>query len=79
MEATGFKTTSVEGIKVAVQVIRTVDVKLEVGEMVSNVTVSSDATPVLQTENAASQLNVSERQVRELFTAVRALGYTKAE
>ena len=39
VEATGFKTTSVEGIKVAVQVTRTVDVKLEVGEMVSTVTV----------------------------------------
>jgi hypothetical protein len=54
VEATGFKTTTVEDIKVAVQVIRTVDVKLEIGEMVSNVTVSSDATPVLQTENPAS-------------------------
>ena len=72
VEATGFKTTSVEGIKVAVQVTRTVDVKLEVGEMVSTVTVSSDATPVLQTENPASQLNVSERQVRELPLLVAA-------
>src|SRR6185369_621577 len=72
VEATGFKTTSVEGIKVAVQVIRTVDVTLEVGEMVNTVTVSSDATPVLQTENPASQLNVSERQVRELPLLVAA-------
>ncbi|HWF87635.1 MAG TPA: TonB-dependent receptor, partial [Pyrinomonadaceae bacterium] len=72
VEATGFKTTTVEDIKVAVQVIRTVDVKLEIGEMVSNVTVSSDATPVLQTENPASQLNVSERQVRELPLLVAA-------
>ncbi|HEX5890433.1 MAG TPA: TonB-dependent receptor [Pyrinomonadaceae bacterium] len=72
VEATGFKTTSVEGIKVAVQVIRTVDVTLEVGEMVSTVTVSSDATPVLQTESPAQQLNVSERQVRELPLLVAA-------
>src|ERR1041385_8824741 len=72
VEAAGFKTTSVEGIKVAVQVIRTVDVTLEVGEMVSTVTVSSEATPVLQTENPASQLNVSERQVRELPLLVAA-------
>src|SRR5689334_3283174 len=72
VEATGFKTTTVENIKVAVQVIRTVDVKLEVGEMVNTVTVSSDATPVLQTENPAQQLNVSERQVRELPLLVAA-------
>jgi hypothetical protein len=66
VEAQGFKTASVENIKVAVQVIRTVDVTLEVGEMVNTVTVSGDATPILQTENPAQQLNVSERQVREL-------------
>jgi len=46
VEATGFKTASVENIKVAVQVIRTVDVTLEVGEMVNTVTVSGEATPV---------------------------------
>ena len=72
VEATGFKTANVENIKVAVQVIRTVDVTLEVGEMVNTVTVSGDATPVLQTENPASQLNVSERQVRELPLLVAA-------
>src|SRR5215203_2448794 len=66
VEATGFKTASVEGIKVPVQVTRTVDVTLEVGEMINTVVVSGEATPVLQTENPANQLNVSERQVREL-------------
>ena len=65
VEATGFKTSSVEGIKVAVQVVRTVDVTLEVGELSNTVIVSGEATPVLQTENAASQLNVSERQDRK--------------
>ena len=54
VEATGFKTASVENIKVAVQVIRTVDVTLEVGEMGNTVTVSGEATPVLQTENAGA-------------------------
>jgi len=72
VEAQGFQTASVENIKVAVQVIRTVDVTLQVGEMVNTVTVSGEATPVLQTENAASQLNVSERQVRELPLLVAA-------
>src|ERR1044071_199313 len=72
VEAQGFKTASVENIKVAVQVIRTVDVILEVGEIANTVTVSGDATPVLQTENPAQQLNVSERQVRELPLLVAA-------
>jgi len=74
VEAQGFKTASVENIKVAVQVIRTVDVILEVGEIANTVTVSGDATPVLQTENPAQQLNVSERQVRELPLPSRRLG-----
>src|SRR6185503_19955224 len=72
VEVTGFKTAAVEVIKVAVQVTRTVDVTLEVGEMVNTVVVSGEATPVLQTENPASQLNVSERQVRELPLLVAA-------
>lgn len=66
VEATGFKTASVEGIKIAVQVIRTVDVTLEVGEIGNVVTVSADSAAILQTESPAQQLNVSERQVREL-------------
>ena len=72
VEANGFKTANVENIKVAVQVIRTVDVTLEVGEMINSVTVSGETTAVLQTENPASQLNVSERQVRELPLLVAA-------
>ena len=72
VEATGFKTSSVENIKVAVQVVRTVDVTLEVGELTNTVIVSGESAPVLQTENPASQLNVSERQVRELPLLVAA-------
>ena len=45
VEATGFKTASVENIKVAVQVIRTVDVTLEVGELTNTVIVSGEAAP----------------------------------
>src|SRR5512132_4980 len=40
VEAPGFKTASVENVKVAVQVTRTVDVTLEVGEIGNTVTVS---------------------------------------
>ncbi|MGH9883586.1 MAG: carboxypeptidase regulatory-like domain-containing protein, partial [Pyrinomonadaceae bacterium] len=66
VEATGFKTSALEGVKVAVQITRTVDVTLEVGEIGNTVLVSTDNVPILQTETPVQQLNVSERQVREL-------------
>ncbi|HZN06319.1 MAG TPA: carboxypeptidase-like regulatory domain-containing protein, partial [Pyrinomonadaceae bacterium] len=65
-EMQGFKTASAENIVVAVQVNRTLDFKLEIGEISSVVTVSNDEAPVLQTETPVRQTNVSERQVREL-------------
>ena len=66
VEAPGFKTASAENIVVAVQVNRTVDFKLEIGEISSVVTISNDEAPVLQTETPVRQTNVSERQVKEL-------------
>src|SRR5678815_3979565 len=65
-EAQGFKTASAENIVVAVQVNRTLDFKLEIGEISSVVTISNDEAPVLQTETPVRQTNVSERQVKEL-------------
>lgn len=72
VEATGFKTATVEGIKIAVQITRTVDVTLEVGEIGNTVNISADSGPILQTETPVQQLNVSERQVRELPLLVAA-------
>ena len=72
VEAAGFKTATIDEVRVAVQVTRTADVKLEIGEVGELVTISSDATPVLQTEAPVQQLNVSERQVRELPLLVAA-------
>ncbi|HEX5833649.1 MAG TPA: carboxypeptidase-like regulatory domain-containing protein, partial [Pyrinomonadaceae bacterium] len=66
VEAPGFKTASAENIVVAVQVNRTLDFKLEIGEISSVVTISNDEAPVLQTETPVRQTNVTERQVREL-------------
>ena len=66
VEAPGFKTASIGGVKIAVQINRTVDVTLEVGAIGDTVMVSAENGPVLQTETPASQLNVTERQVREL-------------
>src|SRR5689334_23756807 len=66
VEAAGFKTASAENIVVAVQVSRTLDIKLEIGEISSVVTISNDEAPVLQTDTPVRQTNVTERQVREL-------------
>jgi hypothetical protein len=71
VEAAGFKTATLE-IKVAVQITRTADVKLEVGAVGETVTISGEATSVLQTDTPVQQLNVSERQVRELPLLVAA-------
>ena len=72
VEAPGFKTAAFEDVKVAVSITRTVDVTLEVGEVGDTVTVSAESVPVLQTEAPVQQLNVSERQVRELPLLVAA-------
>ncbi|HEX8922545.1 MAG TPA: carboxypeptidase regulatory-like domain-containing protein, partial [Pyrinomonadaceae bacterium] len=71
VESAGFKTATIDTIQVAVQVARRADVTLEIGEVGETVTVSSDAT-VLQTESPVQQLNVTERQVKELPLLVSA-------
>lgn len=66
VEASGFKRTSVENIKVDVQGIQSLVVKLEIGEISGNVvTVNADAVSI-NTDSPVRQSNVSERQVREL-------------
>ncbi|HEX6625563.1 MAG TPA: carboxypeptidase-like regulatory domain-containing protein, partial [Pyrinomonadaceae bacterium] len=72
VEAPGFKTAAFEDVKVAVSITRTVDVTLEVGEVGDTVTVSAESVPILQTEAPVQQLNVTERQVRELPLLVAA-------
>lgn len=72
IEAAGFKTAAFEDVKVAVQITRTIDATLEVGEVGDTVTVSAESIPVLQTETPVQQLNVTERQVRELPLLVAA-------
>jgi len=71
VEATGFKTATIDKIQVGVQITRHADVTLELGSINESVTVSSDA-PVLQTDSPVQQLNVTERQVRELPLVVSA-------
>jgi hypothetical protein len=71
-EAAGFKTTTVEDYKVAVQVTHSIDFKLEIGAVTDVVTVTSEATQVLQSDTAVRQTNVTERQVKELPLLVSA-------
>ena len=72
VEAAGFKTATVDGIQVGVQMTRTVEVPLEIGAVGDVVNVTAEATAVIQTDTPATQLNVSERQVRELPLLVAA-------
>jgi hypothetical protein len=66
VEASGFKTSTVENLQVAVQVTRRADFTLELGAISDVVTVTSDSTPTIQTDSPVRQSNVNERQVREL-------------
>ncbi|HKP73402.1 MAG TPA: TonB-dependent receptor [Pyrinomonadaceae bacterium] len=66
VEKAGFKTATVENIQVAVQVTRRADIQLEIGAIGDTVTVTSEATPALQSDSAVRQTNVTERQVKEL-------------
>jgi hypothetical protein len=71
VEAQGFKASALDRIQVAVQVTRTVDVKLEAGSVSETVNVTAEA-PVIQPDSAVRQTNVTERQVKELPLAVAA-------
>ena len=65
VQATGFKTATIDRVQVAVQVTRRQDINLEVGDVGESVLVTSDSQ-VLQTESPVQQTNVTEKQVREL-------------
>lgn len=66
VEATGFKRTSVDNVKVDVQGVQSLAVKLELGEISGNV-VNVDAEAVaINADNPVRQTTVSEQQVREL-------------
>lgn len=71
VEAKGFKTGVVENIQIGVQTTRRADVQLQAGEVSETVTVAADAS-VLQIDTPVQQLNVTERQVRELPLLVAA-------
>jgi hypothetical protein len=72
VEAAGFKSSTISDVKVGVQITRTVDIQLEVGGVGDVVTVSAESSSVLQTDTPVNQLNVTEKQVRELPLIVSA-------
>ena len=65
-EAVGFKTSTVDQYKVAVQVTHSIDLELEVGAVSDVVTVTGDSAAALQADNPVRQSNVTERQIKEL-------------
>jgi len=71
VEASGFKTSTIENVVVAVQVTRRADVDLEIGAVTEEVTITSEP-PAIQSESSVRQTNVTERQVKELPLAVSA-------
>ncbi|HEY1403578.1 MAG TPA: carboxypeptidase-like regulatory domain-containing protein, partial [Pyrinomonadaceae bacterium] len=66
VEASGFKTSAVESLQVAVQVTRRADFTLELGAISDVVTVTEESAPTIQTDSPVRQSHVNERQVREL-------------
>lgn len=64
-ELPGFRVKEVADVRIAVQIVRTLDIILDLGDMTEVVTVASRA-PVIQTQSAVNQTNVTERQVQEL-------------
>ncbi|MEP6903144.1 MAG: carboxypeptidase-like regulatory domain-containing protein, partial [Actinomycetota bacterium] len=64
VEASGFKSATIDTVQVGVGIIRNGDVKLEIG-VGASVTVTAEPS-VLNTESPVQQRNVTEREVREL-------------
>lgn len=66
VEASGFKRTSIENIKVDVQGTQSLEVKLEIGEVSGNVVTVNAEAVTINSDTPVRQTNVDERQVREL-------------
>lgn len=70
VEAAGFKASS-QTVQLPVQVTRRVNFAMQLGAASETATVTTEA-PIIQTESAVQQTNVSERQVRQLPLQVSA-------
>lgn len=66
VEVTGFSRTNIDNVKVDVQGVQSLEIKLEIGEVTGNtVTVNAEAVTI-NADTPVRQTNVDERQVREL-------------
>jgi len=66
VEASGFSRTSVENIKVDVQAIQSIVVKLQLGEITGNVVTVNAEGVTINADTPVRQTVINERQVREL-------------
>jgi hypothetical protein len=70
VEATGFRRSAVENVKVDVQGVQSLNLKLEIGEITGAVVNVDAEQVVINTDTPVRQTTVTERQVRELPLAV---------
>ena len=66
VEATGFKTSTVNDMVVSAEQVRGLDVKLEVGTVTQSVTVNGSAEPNLQSEDANISGTLSSNEIDSL-------------
>jgi hypothetical protein len=66
VERDGFKKKELTEITIGAEIIQGVDIALEAGSVNDTVTVTADATPALQTENANIDRGITEQEIRRL-------------
>ena len=71
VEKTGYKKKILENVSVSAEATQGVDITLEVGEVSAVVTVSQEAAPLLQTENANVDKTITNEEVLRLPQASR--------
>ncbi|PWT91764.1 MAG: hypothetical protein C5B55_07560 [Blastocatellia bacterium] len=71
VEKLGYKKKVLENVSVSAETTQGVDVALEAGEVSAVVTVSTESTPLLQTENANVDKTISNQEVLRLPQASR--------
>ena len=65
-EREGFKKSELQEIVIGAETDQGVDIAMEPGQVSETVTISSDSTPRLQTENANVDRGITEREIRNL-------------
>ncbi len=65
-EKTGYKKKVLERVSVSAEAVQGIDIALEVGEVTATVTVSGDAAPLVETEDANIRKTITTREVLQL-------------